>query len=290
MEKGKLPQNKGRIALLKGGPGAVFYVTFCTALLLYFISESTLRQAAVSSVDPDEISLDAVIGKLPPGLQDSVTYNLELARMKEDLQFLSKPEDKLMAFNTLASFTRDPDERETIYAEIVKSFPDKPQSAAAYRYFLLAENAAKKVSIKDYQKFIAQCPPIKRPSLWNGGLNKLRELKSPDMTIVEYLSPLLKTTPDFRDYHDLYEALMKAAKKIDAKEQDVEKARRLRDKCISLKSVERILMEREIEKNKKKKKKPGKRKKKTGAKKPSQKTSTTNRMKPEAKNSAKTGI
>lgn len=192
--------------------GRAVSITFVTALFLYFYSESVLRQAALSKLKSPKFSAETILSRLPVAFRNSARKSLELAKLKDAVKDATNDSDKVRAIVNLALAIDNNKEKEKLFKEILK-LPPVPESYPAYSYFLLDKRPEMAISIKDYQKYINNCPKVSRFEIWNNGLGTLESKNVSLMQMKEYLAPLLNEIPPYRDYSVLYERIADIALK-----------------------------------------------------------------------------
>jgi hypothetical protein len=199
----------------------------------YFFSEAVLRQFILHRSGTQQISLDDIIGKLPPGVRDEVTRTIRIAELKDDLKAAKTDGQKINISIQLAGMY-SPQKLQEKYAEVIDEYPKAPESLQAYINFLMApETALKSISIKQYQDFIDLLKGQDRVFAWSSGLSKLKNVKASPGDQIAFLKPLLNIKPDCREYQQLYVELRELA--FQKNEKDIElRARKLEDACEEL--------------------------------------------------------
>ena len=222
--------------------GGRHLLAFCAVLLVYFLSESVLRQAVVSRFESDKIKPEVILARLPASLKEKVGYNLELTRLRDALRGGKKDEKTIIATQiNLAIYTKDKAESEKIFKSIIRGYPNKSESVQAYCYFLLKKNSPDSVSLKRFHSYVMSCDPKDRLYLWQSGFSKIQKDQQPLLTQLNYLEPLLDIKPDYKEYLVFYEGICKLAGKL-GDEEKVEKADTLRKACLDLPSYDIELM------------------------------------------------
>ncbi len=200
---------------------AVLFVCF----LSYFYAEIVLRQSAVSLVDKDKLKLDSLIGKLPSNVREGVRKEIEMASLRDAVLGAKSDSERVQALTSMA--LASPDEKKMeIFAEIVESYPNIPDSMMAYVSLLYSEPASKNVSPAEFYKFVEACPEKVKYDAWASAFSAIRGKDSLDKgTRLDFLRPLLERKPAFRDYQYLYEPIFELALELgdDATKQAAEK-------------------------------------------------------------------
>ena len=217
--------------------------------LFYFLSEAVLREAAVANINPQKIKIDSILSELPDSVRDLVIYRITRTDLLNDLAAAETEEEKLYAMVALGSYTRDPEEKEKIFWELRSKYPDHPESASAFAYYLLNEGNPRKISIPEYQAYLKKFPQQYQYNVWAVGLNRLNELKDKITwkNRLDFLLPLLDMKPEFRDYSVLYTEISRIAGRFEFR--DIEtKAEALYDESRLCPSIMEFLLQEEMEK------------------------------------------
>lgn len=213
--------------------------------LVYFQSELILREAAISVVDKDKIKIDNVLSKLPGNVRDNVRKKIEIASLRDAVLAAKTDSARVSALISLA-LSMDEDKKNSIFAEVVKTYPKMPESLSAYCGLLGNSASSHPVSIQEYHAFIGGLEPLRRLEGWSNGLASLRQNCPADKKIIfDYLKPLVDIEPDYREYYSLYDALYELA--LDNRDDSVKEIAELkRNNCAELPSssdIERISKE-----------------------------------------------
>lgn len=234
---------------------AVFYITFFTALFLYFYTESLLRITVVSNVNEKDFTINKIIDFFPSSMRDDVQYQIDMFSLRDAVKDAKTDKERLMALNNMAFFIKDPAKKEKIYVDILNTYPNSPDSSDAYKYFLLQKSSAHSVSIKKYQEYAKQCPPLTQLYIWQKGWQKLKANNEKEDVQYDYLKALLDIDPQYREYHDLYKSLYYFS--INNKDSEIStKAKNKMNASLNkptLRSIlDKIMMEQESKQQKKK--------------------------------------
>lgn len=191
-------------------------VFFAAALFLCFLSESILRQAAVSRINPDEIMMERVLSDLPGPIQERIRQRMLVTSMRNQLAKAETPREKASALTALAAaLGKDDPEHLEIYRTILRSYPDEPASHQAYVFFMFNEKPELNlVSGEMFHAYQAKLPPDERYNLWVAAFSKMQEGKPPPSAAdaAAFLAPLAEITdPPFFEFGQLYGELAKHA-------------------------------------------------------------------------------
>ncbi|MDD5727352.1 MAG: hypothetical protein PHV59_02200 [Victivallales bacterium] len=199
----------------------------------YFFSEAVLRQFVLHRAGIRSISLNSLIGKLPPVIRDEVIRRVSIAELEDELRTATTTGKKITISITLAGLL-SPQKLQEKYAEVIDKYPTAPEAQPAFVNFLLAPpGALKSISVARYHKFIGLLDKQQRFWAWSAGLGKLQNLKVSSRIQMEYLLPLLDCKPDCREYQSLYMTLSELA--FQEKKREIElKANKLQVTCETL--------------------------------------------------------
>ncbi len=212
------------------------------AFFAYFISESLLRQAAVSNINPQSVNVEGLLTKLPSSMRDSVNQKIETTRLRNAIRDAKTDADKVQAISSLADFTKEPGQRDWLYASVLKEYPSQPESYRAYAAFLMS-NGAVQVSVQDYHRFVSLFDSMTAYNAWIAGMNKLILARVSLDDQIKFLSPLLDETPSYRDYSRLYQEIAKIATSL-KKEDLAEQADSLANFCKGLPTIDETVKKR----------------------------------------------
>jgi len=224
---------------------------FVTAFFCYFASESGLRQAASSSMRTKGFSLDKIVTKLPEGIREKVRKQIELGRLRDQLENAST--DAEIIFSSIAlGHAVSKEALDKAHAEILEKYPSSPEAFSSYSYFFLApDTALTSVTMEQYRDFIEKVPEIERFNMWSSAFYKLQEKNIPAKDIFEFYSPLFEKPPKYKDYQILYVDLAELA--FQNSMNDLEfKARKCDEECESLSIIDDVIAFEEKQKEEKK--------------------------------------
>jgi hypothetical protein len=246
--------------ITKFGNKKALSIIFAMAFLCYFISESVLRQFVLYRTGTQSISLNSILAKLPSGIRDDVTKRIMIAELQDKLSAASSTGEKIIILISLAQVKGEEDLKKQ-YAEIIEKYPNASQAEPAFIYYLKApKTALKSISISRFHEYLKI---LREPELfyaWSSGFAKLQSRNVSKKELYEYLFPLLKYNPKYREYKQLYTELVELA--FREKDQQSElKARKFEELCEKLPFHDTKLA-RKLKKKKKKKKTTTKKSKK----------------------------
>ncbi len=200
------------------------------AFVCYFVSEAVLRQFVLHRSGAQTISLDENLALLPVGIRDFVRKKVTIAELKDKLK-VAKTDKDIIYLSIALGRERGEAELQEAYAMVLKNYPKAPEATSAYLNFLLApKTALKSISIKQFHQYLKLLPEEEQCYFWQAGLARMNMLKTTDKQKIDFLLPLLKIKPKFREYQELYIKLWDLADK--EKMRDVEiKARKLDEYC-----------------------------------------------------------
>ncbi len=194
------------------------------AFLLYFLSESLLRQAAVSNINPQSVNIDNLLVKMPGSLRESLNYKVDLKRIRNSIADAKNDEDRVSAIISLAEFTKEPGLRLWLYDELLKEYPSNPECYRIYVNFLRNEADGPSFTPADLQRFISLFDQMKAYNMWISGINKLYAQKASNDEVVSFMAPLMETPPQYREYGRIYQEISKLAKLLAKNETKDKKA------------------------------------------------------------------
>lgn len=226
----KLPVKKGYLAVL------------IPAFLVYFYSESVLRQGAISNIDQKKFNIETIVAELPGSVRDAISYKIHYGQLQDSIQRAGNDKEKAFALSNMADFIKEPEKRVELYEEVLTRYPALPESARAYVFFLCDPKTKVKVTVKQFHNYITKLSLLDQYYIWTIGLAKLKSLNLPDRDMMEFLAPLLNAPPKYRDYSGLLKQLSEYAAKINEKEV-YQKAVKYEEQCYDLPLLEMILME-----------------------------------------------
>jgi len=222
-----------------------------TAFFVYFISEAVLRQYVLSQVGAKKLSINAIISHLPESIQEQVKKKITKGRLQDKLDTATTDTQIISVSIALAKLESKQKVAET-YAMIVEKFPSSPRTAEALFFFFRSKSKLKHIFTKDIHNYIARLPKDDRFSVWQRGYAKLKRTHGTAEEREQFLLPLLQITPPFKDYKQLYFALIEAASDLEHLEIE-NKARNMVNICGKLKSRSFIMQNKNRHNPKKKK-------------------------------------
>lgn len=181
--------------------------------LLYFISEAFLRCAAVANINPEKVKLDNLLNDLPESVRDIVTYRIMHTDMTNSLAAAQTETEKLSIMAQLGEYTRDLKEKEKIFRSLRRNYPDRAEAAPAFVYYLLKEDSPDRITVAGFHEYMLRFPQLERFSIWALALNRLSQLKATEQEKLNFMMPLLKMKPEYRDYSILYTEMVRLATK-----------------------------------------------------------------------------
>ncbi|MBR4666379.1 MAG: hypothetical protein IKO93_21105 [Lentisphaeria bacterium] len=214
--------------------------------LLYFVSEAFLRCAAVANINPEKVNLDKILNELPDSVRDIVTYRIMHTDLTNALAKATDEEEKLSLLAQLGEYSRDLKEKENIFRLLRGRYSHRPQSAAAYVYYLLRKDSPDQISIPEFHQYLKKFPQLDQFNIWAMALNRLSALKVSEPEKMNFMLPLLDLKPEYRDYSIFYTELVRLGTKY-KKPQIANRADALIDECRLHDSIVEILMEREMQ-------------------------------------------
>lgn len=224
------------------------------AFLAYFLSESLLRQATVSNINPQSVNVDSLMTKLPASVRESVNSKVETTRLRNAIKFAANDSDKVLAIINYAEYSKAPGQRLWLYSELLKEYPSNPECYRVYSRFLYNEGDGPSFKIEDYHSFLSLFDQMTAYNMWISGVNRIIALKLSPADELKFLAPLLSLKPEYREYGRLYQEIARIADKATEKEGEtpkpgakkpksptVEKAEALADYCRSLPTMDDAL-------------------------------------------------
>ncbi len=212
------------------------------AFLVYFYSESVLRQGAIANIDPKKFNIETVIAELPGSVRDAISYKIHYGQLQDCIQRASTDKDKAFAISNMADFIKEPEKRVELYEEVLTRYPGVPESARAFAFFLCDPKTNTNVSIKQYHDYLSKFSLLDQYYIWTIGLAKLKTVVASEQEMLEFLLPLLSLPVEYRDYSGLYKQLSELAAKLNKKDIYL-KAVKAEESCYELPMLESILME-----------------------------------------------
>ena len=226
----KLPVKKG------------YLIVLIPTFFVYFYSESVLRQGAVSNIDPKKFNIETIVAELPGSVRDAISYKIHYGQLQDEIQKAVTDKEKAFALCNMADFIKEPEKRVELFDQVLIRYPSLPESARAYTFFLRNQDTKTQVTDRQFQDYVLKLMPLEQYYIWTIGLSKLVSLKISDRELMNFLLPLLKLPPAYRDYSGLYKQLSEFAAKSNA--DDVyRQAVKLEEKCYELPLMEMALVE-----------------------------------------------
>ena len=214
--------------------------------LLYFVSEAFLRCAAVANINPEKVNLDKILNELPDSVRDIVTYRIIHTDLTNALAKATDEEEKLSLLAQLGDYSRDLKEKENIFRLLRGRYSQRPQSAAAYVYYLLRKESPDQISVPEFHQYLKKFPQLDQYNIWAMALNRLSALKVSEPEKMNFMLPLLDLKPEYRDYSIFYTELVRLGTKY-RKPQIANRADALIDESRLRDSIGEVLMEREMQ-------------------------------------------
>ena len=214
--------------------------------LLYFVSEAFLRCAAVANINPEKVNLDKILNELPESVRDIVTYRIIHTDITNALAKATDEEEKLSLLAQLGDYSRDLKEKENIFRLLRGRYSHRPQSAAAYVYYLLRKDSPDQISVPEFHQYLKKFPQLDQYNIWAMALNRLSALKVSEPEKMNFMLPLLDLKPEYRDYSIFYTELVRLGTKY-RKPQIANRADALIDESRLRDSIGEVLMEREMQ-------------------------------------------
>ena len=214
--------------------------------LLYFVSEAFLRCAAVANINPEKVNLDKILNELPESVRDIVTYRIIHTDITNALAKATDEEEKLSLLAQLGDYSRDLKEKENIFRLLRGRYSHRPQSAAAYVYYLLRKDSPDQISVPEFHQYLKKFPQLDQYNIWAMALNRLSALKVSEPEKMNFMLPLLDLKPEYRDYSIFYTELVRLGTKY-KKPQIANRADALIDESRLRDSIAEVLMEREMQ-------------------------------------------
>ena len=222
------------------------YFLIVPVFLLYFVSEAFLRCAAVANINPEKVNLDKILNELPESVRDIVTYRIIHTDLTNALAKATDEEEKLSLLAQLGDYSRDLKEKENIFRLLRGRYSHRPQSAAAYVYYLLRKDSPDQISVPEFHQYLKKFPQLDQYNIWAMALNRLSALKVSEPEKMNFMLPLLDLKPEYRDYSIFYTELVRLGTKY-RKPQIANRADALIDESRLRDSIVEVLMEREMQ-------------------------------------------
>ena len=196
-------------------------VLFIT-LVVYFASESLLRNAMLKPIQREKVDFAKVLDWLPPKTKAELEYRARYLDLRQKYDRSTTREEKLQNAYKLAVHTRDMDEHNELLLPFINDprYADLPGLYLAYGRMLYDPKNPKAISIPRYHAYLKTLKdPLELFFAWREGRDRLGKLGLRDAHIVnvEFLKPLLEKPLSFfliRDYSYLLDNLKRNAKRI----------------------------------------------------------------------------
>lgn len=217
------------------------------AFLVYFLSESMLRQATVSNINPQSVNVDSLMTKLPASMRDTVNNKIENTRLRNAVKFAGTDSEKVVAIVNLAERSKDAGRKLWLYSELLKEYPSNPESYVVYSRYMLNEGDGPNFTISDYQSFVLLFDQITAYNMWIAGVNRLLLLKVSMAEEMKFLEPLLSIKPEYREYGRIYQEIARLAdrdRQPDKKSVLADRADAIAESCKKLPTIDEVIKKR----------------------------------------------
>jgi|GEM_PF-1640081 len=216
------------------------------AFFVYLYAESMLRQGAISNIDAKKLNIETVVAELPGSVRDAVSYRIHYGQLQDALRTARTDANRALALSNLADFVNKPEQRVEFFQQVLLKYPKLPEAARAYAFFLNRKVPPLQITVPQFQRYVALFPQLDQYYIWTIGLARIREDKATDLEQFNFLQPLLKIKPQYRDYSGLYRQLSDLAARLGLKN-EYRTASALEDTCLDLPMMETLLA-KELEK------------------------------------------
>jgi hypothetical protein len=213
------------------------------AFLIYFLSESFLRQAAVASINPQTVNVSSIMSQLPANVRDSINKRIQIGYLKDAVAKAATDTDRIFALCNYAEAIENSKEKESLYSELIRKYSTSKEVSRAYIFFFMNPTASTKITIPELHKYISQFTQIDQFYMYSAALVKLRDLKTENSEQLEFLLPLLDINPEYRDFNRLYEYFSDLAVKAEKTDLYL-KSKKLEEDSIKKPFMERIIEEK----------------------------------------------
>ncbi|MBO4303555.1 MAG: hypothetical protein J6A21_03115 [Lentisphaeria bacterium] len=225
---------------------------FAVVILIYFVSESFLRQATVARINPAAVAMDEILAGLPEPIRKKVAFRVTLLQLQNNLNNAGSPGSKAAALQSLAIFheTEKTGEHMPYYREVLTNYRNEPAAYPVYIRFLFEpEGQNEGITVEAFHEYQKKLPVEERFYAWTSAYNKLRNLEdevSPNADrIARFLEPLSEIPdPPFLEYAPLFTELARFAR-LSGRIELAEKATKLADQCTYKRSISEFLMQQE---------------------------------------------
>jgi len=225
---------------------------FAAVILIYFVSESFLRQATVARINPAAVAMDEILAGLPDPVRKKISFRITLMQLQTNLKNAGSPGSRASALYALAYFheTEKTGEHMPYYRELLDSYRNEREAYPVYIRFLFEpEDRNEGITEKVFHEYQKTLPPEERFYAWTSAYNKLRSIEdevSPNADrIARFLEPLSEIPdPPFLEYAPLFAELARFAR-LSGRIETAEKATVMSDKCSYKRSISEFLMQQE---------------------------------------------
>lgn len=225
---------------------------FAAVMLIYFVSESFLRQATVARINPAAVAMDEILAGLPDPVRKKISFRVTLLQLQSNLNSAGSPGSRASALHALASFheTEKTGEHMPYYRKVLAQYRNEPEAYPVYIRFLFEpEGGNEGITEEVFHEYQKKLPPEERFYAWASAYNKLRsqedELSPNASRIARFLEPLSEISdPPFLEYAPLFAELARFAR-LSGRLDVAEKATRMADQCSYKRSITEFLMQRE---------------------------------------------
>lgn len=225
---------------------------FAAIILIYFLSESFLRQATVARINPAAVAMDEILAGLPDPVRKKISFRITLLQLQSNLKNAGSPGSRASALYALAFFheTEKTGEHLPYYRELLSQYRELPEAYPVYVRFLFEpEERNEGITEKAFHEYQKNLPPEEKFYAWTSAYNKLRGLEdevSPNADrIARFLEPLSEIPdPPFLEYAPLFTELARFAR-LSGRIGIAEKATKMADQCSYKRSITEFLMQQE---------------------------------------------
>ena len=225
---------------------------FAVVILIYFVSESFLRQATVARINPAAVAMDEIIAGLPEPVRKRVSFRVTLLQLQSNLKNAGSPGSRASALYALAFFheTEKTGEHVPYYRELLSKYRNLPEAYPVYIRFLFEPaDRNEGITVEAFHEYQRTLPPEERFYAWTSAYNKLRGMEdevSPNADrIARFLAPLSEIPdPPFLEYAPMFAELARFAR-LSGRPEIAEKATKMADQCAYKRSITEFLMQQE---------------------------------------------
>lgn len=221
---------------------AGFIYILIPAFLVYFYTESILRQVAVCQIRPETVNVSSIMSQLPGSIRDSINRKVTIGQLKDAIVKAKGQTELIFALCNYAEYSNIQEEKEKLFKDIIDKYSSSKEASRAFVFFLLNPNTRHKVSIPEYHAYIKKFSQFDQYYMWVVGLSKIRELKLEADVQFQYLAPLLEIKPEYRDFSRLFDYISELAVKL-KKDDAYDKAKKLETASFSVPFIDKIIEE-----------------------------------------------